>query len=38
MNVALGDGSVRTVAAGMLPATWKIACTSGSGLPMGTDW
>jgi len=38
MNVALGDGSVRQVAAGMLPLTWKIACTPNSGVPMGTDW
>jgi len=36
--VGLGDGSVRTVAAGMAPATWNQALQPNDGIPMPVDW
>jgi prepilin-type N-terminal cleavage/methylation domain-containing protein/prepilin-type processing-associated H-X9-DG protein len=38
MNVALADGSVRTLAAGMSGATWWAACTPNGGEVLGSDW
>jgi hypothetical protein len=38
MLASLGDGSVRTVSAGMSGATWQMACIpNGTGV-LGTDW
>ena len=36
--VALADGSVRNVGAGIRPATWWAACTPASGEMLGNDW
>jgi prepilin-type N-terminal cleavage/methylation domain-containing protein len=36
--VALADGSVRLVAAGVQPATWWAACTPAGGEVLGPDW
>ncbi|WP_020471784.1 DUF1559 family PulG-like putative transporter [Zavarzinella formosa] len=36
--VGLGDGSVRTVAAGIAPATWIAACQPGDGNVLGAGW
>jgi prepilin-type N-terminal cleavage/methylation domain-containing protein len=38
IEVALADGSVRTLSPGILPATWWAACTPGGGEPPGPDW
>jgi prepilin-type N-terminal cleavage/methylation domain-containing protein/prepilin-type processing-associated H-X9-DG protein len=38
MNVALADGSVRLLAAGMTGTTWWAACTPGGGEVLGSDW
>jgi prepilin-type N-terminal cleavage/methylation domain-containing protein len=38
INVALGDGSVRFVAAGVSPATWWSAMTPAGGEVLGSDW
>jgi prepilin-type N-terminal cleavage/methylation domain-containing protein len=38
MLVGLGDGSVRSVAASVSPATWAAACDPRDGQPLGTDW
>jgi prepilin-type N-terminal cleavage/methylation domain-containing protein/prepilin-type processing-associated H-X9-DG protein len=38
MNVALGDGSVRNLAASMSGTTWWAACTVNSGEVLGSDW
>jgi prepilin-type N-terminal cleavage/methylation domain-containing protein len=38
MNVALGDGSVRTVSAGINPATWAAALTPRGGEVLSNDW
>ena len=38
MQVALADGSVRTLAAGMNAQTWWNACMPDDGIPLGSDW
>ena len=38
MNVALGDGSVRFVSAGISAATWASACDPQDGRVLGSDW
>jgi prepilin-type N-terminal cleavage/methylation domain-containing protein len=38
MNVALGDGSVRGVNAGVSLTTWIYACTPNDGNPLGSNW
>lgn len=38
MNVALGDGSVRFVAANISASTWASACDPRDGNALGTDW
>jgi len=38
MQVALGDGSVRSCSAGMSKTTWVRACTPNDGAPLGSDW
>jgi prepilin-type N-terminal cleavage/methylation domain-containing protein len=38
MNVALADGSVRSLAASMSETTWWAACTPDSGDKLGPDW
>ena len=38
INAALGDGSVRFVAAGVSGNTWWAACTPAGGDQLGTDW
>jgi prepilin-type processing-associated H-X9-DG protein len=38
INVGLGDGSVRFVAAGVSPATWWSALTPQGGEVLGSDW
>jgi prepilin-type N-terminal cleavage/methylation domain-containing protein len=38
MNVALMDGSVRKVSAGMSQATWTKALNPADGAPLGGDW
>ena len=38
MNVALGDGSVRGLAASLSGLTWWQACTPKGGEILGTDW
>jgi prepilin-type N-terminal cleavage/methylation domain-containing protein len=36
--VALGDGSVRNVPAGISATTWIAACRPADGVPLGSDW
>ncbi len=38
MQVALGDGSVRSCAGTMSKTTWIQACTPNDGAPLGDDW
>ncbi len=38
MNVGMGDGSVRFVAAATSLATWVAACDPQDGAPLGPDW
>jgi prepilin-type N-terminal cleavage/methylation domain-containing protein/prepilin-type processing-associated H-X9-DG protein len=38
MNVAMGDGSVRFVSAGISASTWAAACDPRDGKPLGSDW
>jgi hypothetical protein len=38
INAALGDGSVRFVAAGISGNTWWAACTPRGGEVLGNDW
>ena len=38
MNVGLGDGSVRFVAASISLSTWANACDPRDGNPLGSDW
>jgi prepilin-type N-terminal cleavage/methylation domain-containing protein/prepilin-type processing-associated H-X9-DG protein len=38
MNVAMGDGSIRTVSSGVSAATWWYACTPNAGDILGSDW
>ncbi|MCI0637654.1 MAG: DUF1559 domain-containing protein [Gemmataceae bacterium] len=38
MNVLLGDGSTRFLAAGIEPSTWQRACHPRDGQPLGDDW
>jgi hypothetical protein len=38
MLAGLGDGSVRTVASGVSPATWWAAVTPNGGDLLGNDW
>jgi prepilin-type N-terminal cleavage/methylation domain-containing protein/prepilin-type processing-associated H-X9-DG protein len=38
MNVALGDGSVRGLSAGISPTTWWFACTPNGGEVLANDW
>jgi prepilin-type N-terminal cleavage/methylation domain-containing protein len=38
MQVALGDGSVRSVTLGISVKTWVNACTPNDGNPLGSDW
>jgi prepilin-type processing-associated H-X9-DG protein len=38
MNVALVDGSVRNVKAGISQQTWTYAMLPRDGQPLGTDW
>jgi prepilin-type N-terminal cleavage/methylation domain-containing protein len=38
MNVGLGDGSVRTVSAGISPITWASALTPAGGEVLSNDW
>jgi prepilin-type N-terminal cleavage/methylation domain-containing protein/prepilin-type processing-associated H-X9-DG protein len=38
MNVALADGSVRQVSAGVSQRTWTYALLPQDGLPLGPDW
>jgi prepilin-type N-terminal cleavage/methylation domain-containing protein/prepilin-type processing-associated H-X9-DG protein len=38
MNVALGDGSVRSVAGTVSPETWAAVCDPRDGVPLAADW
>jgi prepilin-type N-terminal cleavage/methylation domain-containing protein len=38
MNGLLGDGSVRTLSAGISPTTWWWACTPSGGEVLASDW
>jgi prepilin-type N-terminal cleavage/methylation domain-containing protein/prepilin-type processing-associated H-X9-DG protein len=38
INVAMGDGSVRSLAGGMNPNTWWALCTINGGEVLSTDW
>jgi prepilin-type N-terminal cleavage/methylation domain-containing protein len=38
LQVALGDGSVRTVSSGVSALTWYYACNPSDGQPMPSDW
>jgi prepilin-type N-terminal cleavage/methylation domain-containing protein/prepilin-type processing-associated H-X9-DG protein len=38
INVCLGDGSVRFVAASISAGTWAAACDPRDGVPLGSDW
>ena len=38
MQVALGDGSVRSVSSALSLSTWQNACQPASGVPPGSDW
>jgi prepilin-type processing-associated H-X9-DG protein len=38
MNIALADGSVRLVTAGMSLTTWQNALRPRDGAPLGNDW
>jgi hypothetical protein len=38
MNVALGDGSVRSLSSGISGNTWWAACTASGGEVLGNDW
>jgi hypothetical protein len=38
MIAGIGDGSVRTVAAGISTATWYNACHPQDGNVLGSDW
>jgi prepilin-type processing-associated H-X9-DG protein len=38
MNVALGDGSVRFLSAGISGNTWWTAVVPDDGLVLGNDW
>jgi prepilin-type N-terminal cleavage/methylation domain-containing protein/prepilin-type processing-associated H-X9-DG protein len=38
INVGLGDGSVRTLSAGVSGATFYAACTPANGEVLGSDW
>jgi hypothetical protein len=38
MNAGMGDGSVRTVSAGVSAATWLQACHPQDGSVLGNDW
>jgi prepilin-type N-terminal cleavage/methylation domain-containing protein/prepilin-type processing-associated H-X9-DG protein len=38
INVAMGDGSVRTVSGNISGATWFAACTPAAGEVLGADW
>ena len=38
MVVGLGDGSVRTITAGLSRATWVMACRPSDGQVLGSDW
>jgi hypothetical protein len=38
IEVAMGDGSVRLVAAAVSPQTWWVACTPAEGDIFGSDW
>jgi len=38
INVALGDGSIRSVSAGVSPSTWWAALTPAAGDVLGSDW
>jgi prepilin-type N-terminal cleavage/methylation domain-containing protein len=38
MNVGMGDGSVRSVSAGVSPTTWFWALTPAGGEVLGSDW
>jgi hypothetical protein len=38
INVAICDGSVRTLSGGLSPTTWWYACTMNGGEVLGSDW
>ena len=38
MQVAMGDGSVKVVSAGVQSTTWWRACTPNEGLAVPSDW
>ena len=38
MQVALGDGSVRSLRASISPATWAAALTPSGGETLANDW
>lgn len=38
MNIALMDGSVRNVSAGLSQATWSNALNPADGQVLGSDW
>ena len=38
INVGMGDGSIRSVSAGVSPATWWYALTPAGGEVLGSDW
>ncbi|CAN0264823.1 unnamed protein product [Phaeothamnion confervicola] len=38
INAGLGDGSVRTLSAGVSGQTWYAACTPSGGEVLGSDW
>ncbi len=38
MVVGMGDGSVRTVNAGLSATTWLYACNPKDGRVLGNDW